>query len=418
MPGLCSAGLGLDEYSGVPQSSGCLARERTWNQMASNSGVRRLPAEQQVIDGHNDFPWRIRTEYDGRVESLRFDEAEPGGHTDLPRLRSGGVGGQFWSVYVSSALPEPEAAVATLDQLDVVHRLICRYGEHLALATSADDVERALATGRIASLIGIEGGHSIASSLGVLRMLYALGARYLTLTHNHATPWADSATDDGHHGGLTEFGCEVVRELNRLGMIVDLSHVAHTTMRDALEVTSAPVIFSHSGAFAVADSQRNVPDDVLATLARGGGVCMVPFVSYFVSQQVLDHQREAGAAALAQGIPTNDLAAMKPWWERWKADHPAPAATVDDVVAHLEHIREVAGIDHIGLGGDYDGADDFPVGMEDVACYRRLLERLAERGWSSDDLSKLASDNIVRVLRDVESARVPAARAISDEAVP
>lgn len=385
--------------------------------MPSNPQDCLPPAQQPVIDGHNDFVWRIRTAYDGSVEALRFDEAEPGGHTDLPRLRRGGVGGQFWAVYVSSALPEPEAAVATLEQLDVVHRLITRYREHLALATTADEVDRAFADGRIASLIGIEGGHSIASSLGVLRMLHALGARYLTLTHNHATPWADSATDEERHGGLTGFGREVVRELNRLGMIVDLSHVAHTTMHDALDVTQAPVVFSHSGAFAVTDTPRNVPDDVLTRTANGGGVCMVPFVSYFVSQRVLDHQLEAGAAAQAQGVPTNDLAVMKPWWENWKADHPVPAATVDDVVAHLEHLRDVAGVDHVGLGGDYDGAEDFPVGMEDVACYPRLLERLAERGWSSDDLTKLAGGNILRVLRDVESVKEPAAsRATGGEA--
>ncbi len=365
--------------------------------------VRRLLEEHPLIDGHNDLPWRIRTAYDGRVASYPFESGDPAGHTDLVRLRRGGVGGQFWSVYVSSTLPEPEAAVATLSQLDVVRQFIDRYGEHLAFATTAAEVSAAFAAGRIASLIGVEGGHSIASCLGVLRMLHALGARYLTLTHNHATPWADSATDDPRHGGLTEFGLEVVRELNRLAMIVDLSHVAHTTMRDALTVTQAPVVFSHSGAYAVTDTPRNVPDDVLQRLARQGGVCMAPFVSYFVSQRVRDHMCEAEAAALAQGLPTNDVSVMHLWWQRWKTSHPAPAATVDDVVAHLEHLRDVAGIDHVGLGGDYDGAADFPVGLGDVASYPVLLDTLAERGWSAGDLVKLAGGNVLRVLRDVES---------------
>lgn len=365
--------------------------------------IPRLLAEHPIVDGHNDLPWRIAEAYAGDVDAVPFEAGDPGGHTDLPRLRAGGVGGQFWSVYVSSTLPEPEAAVATLGQLDVVRRLASRYDAHLSLSTSADEAAAAMASGRIASLIGVEGGHSIASSLGVLRMLHALGARYLTLTHNHNTPWADSATDEPRHGGLTDFGRDVVRQLNRLGMIVDLSHVAHPTMRDALAVTSAPAIFSHSGAYGVTDTPRNVPDDVLRDLAAGGGVCMMPFVTYFVSQRVRDYQQEAGAAALAEGIATNDLSAMKPWWKRWKAAHPAPEGTVDDVLAHLEHLREVAGVDHIGLGADYDGADDFPVGLGDVSSYPRLLEALADRGWSSTDLAALTGGNVLRVLRDVEA---------------
>ena len=372
--------------------------------MSQPIDVRRLLAEHPIIDGHNDLPWRIGETYGGSVDAVPFETGDPGGQTDLPRLRAGGVGGQFWSVYVSSTLPEPEAAVATLEQLDVVRRLADRYADHLTFATSADEAEAAMAAGRIASLAGVEGGHSIASSLGVLRMLHALGARYLTLTHNHNTPWADSATDEPRHGGLTDFGLDVVRELNRLGMIVDLSHVAHSTMRDALAVTRAPAIFSHSGAYGVTDTPRNVPDDVLATLAAGGGVCMVPFVSYFVSQRVRDYQLEAGTAADTEGIAVNDLGAMRPWWEAWKAAHPAPPATVDDLVAHLEYLRDVAGVDHLGIGADYDGADDFPIGMDDVSAYPRLVAALAERGWSAADLAKLTGGNVLRALHDVEAA--------------
>ncbi|MBK9102704.1 MAG: dipeptidase [Austwickia sp.] len=364
--------------------------------------IRQLLADHPVIDGHNDLPWRIRTAYQGDLDRLPFREGDPGGHTDLPRLRTGGVGGQFWSVYVSSLLPEPDAAVQTLDQLDLVRRLCERYADRLAWATTADEVAAAVDHGRIASLIGVEGGHSIASSLGVLRMLHALGARYLTLTHNHATGWADSATDTPRHGGLTDFGRDVVGELNRLGMIVDLSHVAYTTMRDALAVTRAPVMFSHSSAYAVTDTPRNVPDDVLAALPGNGGVCMVAFVSYFVSQRVRDHQEEAGRAAQEDGVDTADLDVMKPWWQAWKAEHPAPVSTVADVVAHVEHVRDVAGIAHVGLGGDFDGADDFPEGLADVSGYPRLLTALADRGWSRADLAKLTGGNILRVLRAVE----------------
>lgn len=371
--------------------------------MSEAIDVRRLLAEHPLVDGHNDLPCRIRTEYDGDLASYSFAAGDPGGHTDLPRLRAGGVGGQFWAAYVSSTLPETEAAVATLEQIDLIRRLVARYPADLAVATSADELLAAVASGRIASLIGVEGGHAIGSSLAVLRAFHALGVRYLTLTHNHTTTWADSATDEPRHGGLTDFGRDVVRELNRLGMIVDLSHVAATTMRDALAVSAAPVMFSHSGAFAVTDTPRNVPDDVLTATARSGGVVMVPFVSYFISQRVRDYQAEAGAAATAQGVSTNDLSVMRPWWERYKATHPAPSASVDDVVAHLEHLRQVAGVDHVGLGGDYDGADDFPAGMGDVSCYPRLLARLAGRGWSTPDLAKLAGGNVIRVLRDVES---------------
>jgi membrane dipeptidase len=322
-----------------------------------------------VIDGHNDLPWALRTLLgsDPRAVAAGIDLAEPQPslHTDLGRLRSGGVGGQFWSVFVPCELTGSDAVTAVLEQIELVHALIARYPDDLALATTAEDVEAAIAAGRVASLLGAEGGHCIAESLGVLRALHRLGVRYLTLTHNKNTPWADSATDDPAAGGLTDFGREVVREINRLGMLVDLSHVAPTTMRDALDASTAPVIFSHSSCRAVYDHPRNVPDDVLAALADNGGVCMVTFVGRFITGE--------------------------------------PEATLDDVVAHVEHAREIAGLDHIGLGGDYDGTTSLPVGMEDVGAYPLLFEALLDRGWTGEECAKLAGRNIVRVLREAQA---------------
>jgi len=356
-----------------------------------------------VVDGHNDLLWEARKQvgYD-------FDRLDVGGHTpstqtDLPRLAEGGVGAQFWSVYVSSALEGHEAVTATLEQIDGVHRLVERYADRLALATTADEVETAWRDGRIASLLGAEGGHSIGCSLGALRMLHRLGVRYLTLTHNDNTPWADSATDEPAADGLTRFGVEVVREMNRLGMMVDLSHVAATTMNDALDATDAPVLFSHSSARAVTDHPRNVPDDVLERLAGNGGVCMVTFVPAFVNPDCAAWQLELVAAARAHGTPFgigDEYAAFRADWLR---NHPEPQAALEDVVAHCEHVREVAGIEHVGIGGDYDGTESLPVGLEDVTGYPRLLAALAERGWSEDDLSRLSCRNVLRVMRDVEA---------------
>ncbi|HSF97248.1 MAG TPA: dipeptidase [Ornithinibacter sp.] len=339
--------------------------------------IRDLLRRHPVVDGHNDLPWeaRVRVAYDW--DRLDISRAGLQTHTDLPRLRAGGVGAQFWSVYVPSDLPAGAAVTATLEQVDAVHAMTARYSGDLVLATSAADVERAIAQGRIASLIGAEGGHSIDSSMGALRMLFALGVRYLTLTHNDNVPWADSATDDPVLGGLSTFGREVVLEMNRLGMLVDLSHVSADTMRDALDTTLAPVIFSHSSARALCDHPRNVPDDVLARLADNGGVCMVTFVPYFVSQALRD-------------------------WDREPAGGERPRATLADVVAHCEHVREVAGIEHIGLGGDYDGVDHLPQGLEDVSGYPRLLAALAGRGWSDADLAALTGGNILRVLGEAE----------------
>ncbi|MBR7744475.1 dipeptidase [Phycicoccus sp. BSK3Z-2] len=364
--------------------------------------VRALLERHPVLDGHNDLPWAARELVRYDWDRLDVGLAGRPTHTDLPRLRAGGVGGQFWSVYVPSTLQGDQAVTATLEQVDAVHTMVRRYAGDLALATTRAQVEDAMARGRIASLIGAEGGHSIDSSLGALRMLFALGVRYLTLTHNDNTPWADSATDEPVLGGLSPFGREVVREMNRLGMVVDLSHVSADTMRAALDVTEAPVLFSHSSARAVCDHPRNVPDDVLARVAGNRGVCMVTFVPKFVSPAVREWDLEATDAAAAEGVSSADHLAYSAFTTRWREEHPMPEATVEDVVRHCEHVREVAGVEHMGLGGDYDGCDVLPVGLEDVSGYPRLLAALADRGWSDAELGMLTSGNVLRLLGDVE----------------
>ncbi|WVM95946.1 dipeptidase [Terrabacter sp. C0L_2] len=365
--------------------------------------ARDLLREHPLVDGHNDLPWEAReqTRYD--FDALDIGSRLTTTQTDLPRLAEGGVGAQFWSVFVPSTLQGDSAVVATLEQVDGVHRMIGSYADRLALARTADEVEAATATGRLASLLGAEGGHSIGCSLGTLRLLHVLGVRYLTLTHNDNTPWADSATDVPVVGGLSEFGREVVREMNRLGMMVDLSHVAETTMRTALETTDAPVIFSHSSALALCDTPRNVPDDVLAALPANGGVCMVTFVPEFVSPATAAWRVEAAAAAAEVGVEARDWEAFGRFTATWQGAHPKPDATLEQVVAHVEHVRDVAGIDHVGIGGDYDGTDTFPVGLEDVSGYPRLVAALLERSWSDADVAKLVRGNTLRVMRDVEA---------------
>ncbi len=338
-----------------------------------------LLSRHPLVDGHNDLPWRARALAAYDWDRLDISATTPT-HTDLPRLRAGCVGGQFWSVFVPSTLAPEVAVVQTLEQVDAVHAMVARYPDDLALARTADEVEAAFASGRVASLMGAEGGHSIAGSLGVLRTLARLGVRYMTLTHNDNTPWADSATDQPEHGGLTDFGREVVREMNRLGMLVDLSHVSADTMADALDTTTAPVIFSHSGARAVCSSPRNVPDDVLARLAANGGVCMAVFAPQFVSQEVWDWKVAAAEVAAAEGVASTDLEAFEPWAAAYERQHPRPLATLEQVVVHLEHLREVAGVEHIGIGGDYDGVSSLPVGLEDVSCYPRAVRGAGRAG--------------------------------------
>jgi membrane dipeptidase len=376
--------------------------------------ARALLAAAPVLDGHNDLAWELRERAGYDLDRLDLATPQPDLQTDIPRLRAGGVGGQFWSVYVPSSLQGDHAVSATLEQVDAVHALVGRYPDAFALATTADEVRRAVAGGRIASLLGAEGGHSIDCSLATLRMLHALGVRYLTLTHNDNVPWADSATDQPRAGGLTRFGVEVVRELNRTGVLVDLSHVAPATMGAALDVTEAPVIFSHSSARALCDVPRNVPDEVLARLPGNGGLCMVTFVPAFVSPGRAAWFQEAKAHLAAGGVDPDDYPTARPLLAAWERRHPPPTVTVAEVADHVEHVREVAGVDHVGLGGDYDGVPSQPEGLQDVSGYPRLVAELLDRGWSDADVAKLTWANPLRVLdageavaRDLQSRRGP-----------
>jgi membrane dipeptidase len=362
-----------------------------------------------LIDGHNDLAWELREI--GGPDWRQTDIAAPLSftHTDLPRLAQGRVGAQFWSVFVPVSLAGEAAVTATLEQVDFVRGMIRRYPGSLELALTAADVERIFAAGRVASLMGAEGGHSIASSLGVLRSLYELGVRYLTLTHNANTGWADSATDEPDCGGLSEFGREVVTEMNRLGMLVDLSHVAPQTMRDAMYATMAPVIFSHSSARALCDHPRNVPDEILAALPANNGVCMVTFVPAFVSQECRDWERELQAEVERRGMDPYDRPARAAVRQEWAQANPAPRATLAQVADHIDHVREVAGVDHVGIGSDFDGTDNLPDGLSDVSCFPALFAALLDRGWTEADCGRLAGGNVLRVMRDAETV----SRAIS-----
>ncbi|HEX3593345.1 MAG TPA: dipeptidase [Pseudonocardiaceae bacterium] len=363
-------------------------------------------AEHPVVDGHNDLPWALRKQVRYRLAERDIAQDQSAHlHTDLNRLRTGGVGAQFWSVYVPSSLQGDSAVAATLEQVDCVYALVDRYRDRLRLARTADEVRAARADGRIASLMGAEGGHSIASSLATLRALYSLGVRYMTLTHNDNTPWADSATDKPEHNGLTAFGEAVVREMNRLGMLVDLSHVSPDTMRDALRVTRSPVLFSHSSSRAVCDHVRNIPDDVLELLPNNGGVAMATFVPMFVLREAADWGHGLNAEFDRRGIDRFSTAPeAKALTEAYTAEHPMPIATAATVADHLDHMREVAGVDHIGLGGDFDGVPFTPAGLEDVSAYPNLVAELLGRGWSEADVAKLTWGNALRVLGDVEDS--------------
>ncbi|WP_330239067.1 dipeptidase [Streptomyces sp. NBC_00525] len=366
--------------------------------------ARELLAEYPVVDGHNDLPWALREQvgYDLAARDIATDQSAHL-HTDIPRLRAGGVGAQFWSVYVRSDLAGDAAVSATLEQIDAVAELLDRYPADLRRALTADDMEAARAEGRIASLMGAEGGHSIANSLGTLRGLYALGVRYMTLTHNDNIAWADSATDEPGVGGLSPFGHEVVREMNRTGMLVDLSHVAATTMRDALATSVAPVMFSHSSSRAVCDHPRNIPDDVLELLPANGGIAMATFVPKFVLPEAVAWTQAADENLRAHGLHHLDTTARAmELHAAFEAAQPRPVATVATIADHLDHMRDVAGIDHVGIGGDYDGTAFLPHGLESVAGYPNLVAELMRRNWSAADLAKLTWRNAVRVLRAAE----------------
>lgn len=389
----------------------------TSSHAAARDLLRRFP----IMDGHNDLAWALREMAERGDAPVDLAAGVTGTQTDLPRLASGGVGAQFWSVYVPAELAGDAAVTATIEQIDLVRQMIRLHPAALELALTAADVEWILATGKVASLIGAEGGHSIACSLSVLRALHTLGVRYLTLTHNRNVPWADSATDEPAAGGLTAFGREVVGEMQRLGMLVDLSHVSAGTMRDAFDAAEAPLIFSHSSARALCDHPRNVPDEMLARLAGNGGVCMVTFVPAFVSQVCRDWELEFAAEMQRRDLDHRDLASRKRLLPEWAAGHPRPAATLSQVADHVDHVRELAGLGHVGIGGDYDGTDQLPDGLQDVSCYPGLIAELMERGWSEADCGQLASGNILRVMHEAQAAasaisarRAPSSARIED----
>jgi membrane dipeptidase len=366
--------------------------------------ARKILRSVPLIDGHNDLAWEIRSSKTAPRDVAAYDlRGRAPGHTDFERLRAGQVGAQFWSIYVPGEVKDSGFARIQLEQFDIARRTIARYPDRLALALSAADIEREFKRGRIASLLGMEGGHVIENSLGALRAYYNLGARYLTLTHNVTLDWADAAADSARHGGLTEFGREVVREMNRMGMLVDLSHVSPGVMSDALDVAEAPVIFSHSSARALTDHVRNVPDSILQRLPKNGGVVMVTFVPAFVSQEVADWEEVANEESKRLEAVTSDTVERRRLSDQWLAAHPRPPATLAQVANHIDHVRKVAGADHVAIGSDFDGIEHTPVGLGDVSTFPQLFAELVRRGWSDEDLRKLAGRNILRVFRAAES---------------
>ncbi|WP_439471656.1 dipeptidase [Brevundimonas sp.] len=372
---------------------------------AREAQARRILESTPLIDGHNDLPWALREGHGNdpyAVDLTANLAATTKLHTDIPRLRAGGVGGQFWSVYVPADLSPTEAARETWEQIDTVRRIVAAHPDVFELATTADDVVRIHRAGRIASLIGIEGGYSIDDSLGLLREFHEAGVRYMTLTHSKTTTWADSATDAPKWGGLSPFGEQVVKEMNRIGMMVDLSHVSEETMLDAMRVSEAPVIFSHSSAKAVTNSARNVPDNVLRLIAEDGGVVMVTFVPGFVSAAQVAWNQQLAAEADRLGVDPR-AETPDPRLRAWAEANPRPRATIADVVAHIQHVRDVAGIDHVGLGGDFDGVGALPEGIDGVDAYPRILAALMANGWTEADIRKLAGENVLRVMRQVQA---------------
>lgn len=372
--------------------------------------ARQLLDRHPVFDGHNDLAWAIRrAEQPLDVTAYDLRERTPG-HTDLARLKAGGVGAQFWSVYIPGEIADSGYVRVQLEQIDVARRVIERYPE-LELVGTADEAERAMAEGRIASMLGLEGGHAIDNSISLLRTYYDLGARYMTITHNVTLDWADAASDTARSGGLTPFGEDVIREMNRLGMLVDLSHVSPATMHDAIDATRAPVIFSHSSARALTDHVRNVPDEVLRRMPENGGLVMVTFVPSFVSEDLREWwvRRDSVLSELEEGGASED--AVDAADDAFREANPRPEATIADVADHIEHVRDVAGIDHVGIGADYDGISSTPTGLEDASTYPRLIAELLRRGWSEAELAKLTSENALRVLRRAEAVAARLAEA-------
>jgi len=367
--------------------------------------AKRILSQTPLIDGHNDLPWRIREDSiaRGNVDNYDLRKHTPG-HTDLDRLKKGMVGAQFWSVYTPGEYRDSGYARVQLEQIDIARRFIAKYPDRLALALSADDIRRDFKQGKIGSLLGLEGGHAIENSLGALRAYYDLGVRYMTLTHNVTLAWADAALDSAKHKGLTPFGDSVVREMNRLGMLVDLSHVSPGTMSAALNVSQAPVIFSHSGARALVDVPRNVPDSILRRVTTNGGIVMVPFVTGFVSPAVLLYDESTRPVMKdLQAKYGNDTAAITREIKQWRAAHPEPRATLSQVADQIEYVRKVAGVDHVGIGSDFDGITEVVQGLEDVSTFPALFAELARRGWSDSDLRKLAGENLLRVFSQAEA---------------
>jgi membrane dipeptidase len=400
----------------MPSPAGAQSKDRALEH------AKKLLRSTPLIDGHNDLPWAIRESEKAPRDVAAYDlRTRTTGHTDLSRLAQGQVGAQFWSIYIPGEIKDSGYAKVQLEEFDIARRVIARYPERLALALTANDIERSFKRGRVASLLGMEGGHAVENSLGALRSYYDLGARYMTLTHNVTLDWADAALDSVRHNGLTEFGREVVREMNRLGMLVDLSHVSPATMSDALDVTEAPVIFSHSAARALTDHARNVPDSILARLPKNGGVVMVTFVPAFVSPEVAVWEAQAKEQGNAIKEAVADTVEQKRRFEEWKAMHARPTATLKQVADHIEHVRKIAGSDHVGIGSDFDGIDTVPEGLEDVSKFPDLFAELIRRGWSDADLKKLAGQNLLRAMRAAEATaarlhkvREPSTKTIED----
>ena len=362
--------------------------------------ARRVLSSTPLIDGHNDLPWAIRESATARASVEQYDlRRRTPGHTDLERLKTGMLGGQFWSVYIPGEIRDSGYARVQLEQIDIGRRIIDRYPEAFQWALTSDQMRAAFAAGRVGSVLGMEGGHAIENSLGALRAFYDLGVRYMTLTHNVTLDWADAALDSVRHGGLSRFGEEVVREMNRLGMLVDVSHTSPATMSDALSVAQAPVIFSHSSARALVDHPRNVPDSILRRLPANGGVVMVTFVTSFVSRASKEHsdRRDAAVRALEQRLG-RDTAAVSREVAAWDRQNPAPTVRLSEVADHIDHIRRTAGVDHVGIGSDFDGISEVIEGLEDVTTFPALFAELARRGWTEADLRKLAGENVLRVM--------------------